>query len=221
MSTRTFKWKSRVFVRQSEISWFQQWPFFCELVAIQEVSRYPCIYGSLYPSTKSKKPPCGHIVITIKGTVRQKKPFNKNNDFITCEIMFIMCNKIMHLLKWPIVWERGPVRSRAGRPRSAYLIFTRFSVRPTWTIARAVHTCWFTGAYCSPLTGSLTRTMRRSSFLINIVYIIVIKLKSTSPSDSDDPSSCTISSNSAICNRNVMKICWKYVEIVCHLFTCT
>ena len=41
----------------------------------------------------------------LKGTVRQMKPFNVNNDFTGCEIMFVMHNKIKCQLKWPIVWE--------------------------------------------------------------------------------------------------------------------
>ena len=41
----------------------------------------------------------------FKGTVRQMKPFNVNNDFTGCEIMSIMHNKIMCQLKWPVVQE--------------------------------------------------------------------------------------------------------------------
>ena len=44
-------------------------------------------------------------LMLIKGTVRQMKPFNVNNDFTGCEIMFIMRNKMTCQLKWPVVRE--------------------------------------------------------------------------------------------------------------------
>ena len=56
-----------------------------------------------------------NIIIIIKGTVRQKKPFNTNNDFIGCEIMFIMRNRTTCHIKMA---DRMRIRSQAGRPRS-------------------------------------------------------------------------------------------------------
>ena len=58
------------------------------------------------------------LVFVLKGIVRQTKPFNLNNDFTACEIMFIMRNKITFHLKMADCAGTGRARHRAGRPRS-------------------------------------------------------------------------------------------------------
>ena len=65
------------------------------------------------------------------------KPFNVNNDFTGCEIMFIMRNKITCQLKWPVVREpvefeleldgQGALKKVGLMLTKGYIYLTKFS----------------------------------------------------------------------------------------------